>query len=99
MAKKKKNNENKNTIKTTIIRNATPIEETLGWIGMLLIVLSYGLNSLLIMQVTSLTYILMNIFGSAAVFWISWRKRTYQPAALNAIWTLIGLIALVRLFM
>ncbi len=73
-------------------------DETIGWIGMSLIVLAYALNMFGVTAATSIMYLTMNILGSLGVVYISLKKKTYQPGVLNIIWAIIAAIALLRIF-
>jgi hypothetical protein len=75
------------------------ISETIGWIGISLILVAYILNMFEILGVDSITYLLMNIVGSLGVVYISFKKKAYQPEILNIIWILIALAALVKLLL
>lgn len=73
------------------------VSEIIGWYGAVAIVLAYFLNSFLIVQADSVTYQLLNFTGAIGIVAISLVKRAYQPAALNAIWTIIAAIALFKI--
>lgn len=70
--------------------------EAFGWTGTALILLSYALNIFGALDAHGLLYQLMNLIGAAGVALVSWKKRAYQPAALNGVWLLIALTAIVR---
>ncbi|MBR9701156.1 hypothetical protein GOV11_04795 [Candidatus Woesearchaeota archaeon] len=72
-------------------------EEILGWYGMIVIVGAYFLVSFGLLLVDSILYQVLNATGAAGIFYISFKKRAYQPGALNAIWFMIALVAIVRL--
>jgi hypothetical protein len=75
------------------------IDETIGWIGISLILLAYALNTFGVIDVKSVGYAVMNIFGSLGVVYISFKKKDYQPSVLNAIWALIAIVGLARIFL
>lgn len=72
------------------------IIESLGWIGMALILYAFYASSNGILSPDSRTYQSINLVGSIGLIVVSWVKRAYQPALLNIIWTLISAVALVR---
>ena len=72
--------------------------EIVGWYGAVAIILAYGLVSFGALGATSAVYQLLNVTGAVGIVIISMTKQAYQPAALNAVWTVIGLVALMRLF-
>lgn len=73
------------------------ISEALGWYGTFAILLAYALVSLGGVPADSGTYQLLNFTGAIGVGIISVMKKAYQPATLNIVWALIGLIALLRI--
>lgn len=73
------------------------ISEIVGWYGTIAIVTAYGLSSFNIISSQSFLYQLLNVTGAIGIAIISLRKKVYQPAVLNAIWTAIGLVALIKI--
>lgn len=73
--------------------------EIVGWYGMFAIVLAYALLSFNVLAANSIPYQMLNLTGAAGIVVISFMKRAYQPAALNAIWTVIAIIALLQIFL
>ena len=73
------------------------VDETIGWIGIALILAAYSLNMFEVMGVDSISYLLMNIIGSLGVVYISLKKKAYQPEVLNIVWILIALVAMIKL--
>lgn len=71
------------------------IDETIGWLGISLILIAYALNMFGILSPENIIYLVMNILGSLGVVYISLKKKTYQPGVLNIIWAIIALIALI----
>lgn len=71
--------------------------EIIGWYGTGAIVGAYFLNSFGLLSTTSWIYQGLNFTGAIGIVVVSLAKRAYQPAALNAIWTVIALVALVRI--
>ncbi len=73
--------------------------ELYGWYGMAAIVLAYALVSFSVISATGLTYQILNGTGALGIVLVSIRKKAYQPAALNLIWTLIAVIAIIQLLL
>lgn len=73
------------------------LSEIVGWYGTVAIVGAYGLSSFNVISSQSFLYQLLNVTGAIGIAIISLRKKTYQPAVLNIIWTIIGLIALIKM--
>lgn len=72
------------------------LEEIIGWYGAVALIGAYALNSFGVLAATGIAYQVLNVTGAIGIVYISIRKRAYQPAALNAIWTVIGIVALAR---
>jgi len=70
--------------------------EATGWLGASLILLAYGLISAGKIEARSLTYQLLNIFGSAGFVVNSSWNGAIPSAALNIVWMGIGLVTLLR---
>ncbi|HLG25902.1 MAG TPA: hypothetical protein VI588_03915 [Candidatus Gracilibacteria bacterium] len=73
------------------------IDEIIGWYGAVAIVGAYALLSFGVFAADSLIYQLLNATGAVGVTYISYKKRAYQPAALNAIWTVIAAVAILQI--
>ena len=71
--------------------------ELFGWYGMIAIVLAYALVSFSVLQPTDLIYQLLNGTGALGIVLVSFHKRAYQPGVLNIIWTLIALVAIIKI--
>lgn len=80
-----------------IIKMNQLIDETIGWIGTVLILTSYTLVSFGILTPTNIINYLMNIIGSIGILYISFKKGAYQPGVLNIVWAAIALIGLIGL--
>ena len=74
----------------------TPLwSEVLGWLGTLAILGAYMGTSLGWFE-QGRAYQLLNLFGAIGVGQVCWLRRTWQPFALEAVWGLIALTALLR---
>lgn len=73
-----------------------PWVDTLGWIGVILILGAYALLSFGVIGPT-LSFQVPTLLGSLAVAIEAWIKRDKQPAILNFIFAAIALIAIFRL--
>ncbi len=77
----------------------TQIIEIAGWIGAAFILVAYGLLSLDIIAGDSYVYHLSMLIGSAGLAAITYYRRTFQPFVVNALFSVIAVIALIRLIM
>jgi hypothetical protein len=65
----------------------------LGWIGITLILVAYGLLSFDLIPKGDL-YDILNLIGALLVIVDAFDDRAYPPAVLNVIWFLVALISL-----
>lgn len=68
--------------------------ELIGWYGAFAVLLAYALASFGMIATKGLPYQFLNLTGSFGIIVVSFRKKAYQPIALNIIWMLIALIAI-----
>lgn len=73
--------------------------EIVGWYGAIAIMLAYGLVSFGILDAKTVTYQLLNVTGAVGIVVVSMTKNAYQPAALNVVWTVIGVVALMGILL
>lgn len=73
--------------------------EIFGWYGTIAIISAYFLNSFGVLSSADVLYQLLNISGAIGIVLISFKKQAYQPMILNIIWTIIGTLALVKIFL
>ncbi|HUV46924.1 MAG TPA: hypothetical protein VMW29_02200 [Candidatus Bathyarchaeia archaeon] len=71
--------------------------EIIGWYGTIAIIGAYALLSFNLISSQSAIYQLLNVTGAVGIVIISLKKKVYQPAVLNIIWTVIGMVALLQL--
>ena len=68
-----------------------------GRYGTVAIVSAYVLVSFSVLEPTSVSYQLLNLSGALGIVTLSLYKKVYQTAALNIIWLLIALAAIVKI--
>lgn len=73
--------------------------EVAGWYGTIVIVGAYALTSFGILKTSDLLYELLNLTGALGIVVESLSKKDYQPGVLNIIWTLIALIAILKILL
>lgn len=71
--------------------------ETMGWIGVILIVGAYALNTFSLIETHSLVYALLNIIGSLGIAIDAWFVKNYQPVVLNGVWMFIAIVNIIRI--
>ena len=75
------------------------IDEAIGWYGAIALMGAYFLVSFGYVLADSVVYQTLNITGALGIVWISFVKTAYQSAVLNIVWAIIGITALVRMFL
>jgi chromate transport protein ChrA len=73
------------------------IIETIGWYGPVALILAYALVNFDAIKADSYVFQLLNLTGAIAIIVISAAKRVYQSVVLNIFWSIIAIVALVRL--
>ena len=73
--------------------------EILGWIGVLFVLCSYALLATNIIDGNSWMYHALVLTGSTFVAAISYKKRVFQPMVLNVCFSVLALLALVRIIL
>ena len=77
--------------------NKKIFDEIIGWYGAIAIILAYALLSFNIIVSKSIVYQLLNATGAIGIVYISFKKKAYQPGVLNIIWTIIAIVAIIRI--
>lgn len=75
------------------------IAEVIGWVGVLCVLCAYILLSFEVFIASDLIYQALNIVGGFGIMHSSFVKKNYQPVALNAIWTLVAVIAVLKILL
>jgi hypothetical protein len=70
--------------------------EILGWMGSLLIVTVYGLNSYQKIKSDSLLFYALNILGGIFLIVYSVNKAAYANTFVNIVWVVIAIPALIN---
>ncbi|HSX05109.1 MAG TPA: hypothetical protein VLF69_01425 [Candidatus Saccharimonadales bacterium] len=83
--------------KVKIAQHTLSNENVVGWYGVLAILLAYGLLSFKVLQADSLPYQLLNLTGAGGIIYETAAKKDIQPVALNIVWGLVALVAIIRI--
>lgn len=70
--------------------------ELLGWYGAAAIIVAYALSSFSVIETHDAFYQFMNVTGALGIIIVSFKKKAYQPAALNIVWLVIAAIAIIK---
>ncbi len=71
--------------------------EVMGWYGTIAILVAYVLVSFSIFTPTSLAYQALNLTGGVGILTNSFLHRAYPPGILNTIWSIIAIIAILKI--
>jgi hypothetical protein len=70
--------------------------DVIGWLGSVLVVLAYGLNSYQKLKSDSVLFYLLNIIGGILLVIYSLHKDALPNVFINAVWIVIAIPALMR---
>jgi len=73
------------------------IAEVFGWVGSFMLLGGYALLSFGIVDSTSLLYHGMLLVGGAGLAVVTYRHRAFQSVTVNVFFTVLAIIAIVRL--
>lgn len=71
--------------------------EIVGWYGAVAILVAYALVSFSIIAPTSFVYQAFNLTGGVGIIINSFMHRAYPPAILNTIWSIIAIVAILKI--
>ena len=74
------------------------ITQVCGWLGMIALLVAYGLNSNKRVTAESATYQLLNLFGVIGVGFNVLYQHAWPALALQVIWGLIAVVALYKIW-
>ena len=72
--------------------------EVLGWIGIILVLLGYGLVVFAVISGDSLLFMGLNLLGAIGIAIDAWEDKNIQPVVLNIIWAVIAVVGVVMHF-
>ncbi len=72
------------------------MSETIGAIGVTLLLLAYLLNVLKVITPDRISYSLLNIIGAGLACYSSWLISFYPFVVLEGVWALVSLIPLIK---
>ncbi|MFZ6799320.1 hypothetical protein [Undibacterium sp. Di24W] len=67
---------------------------SLGWGGGIICLIAYGLNTQQLLASTSLTFLLMNVFGCCCLIYYTYKKQAFANTFLNGVYLLMTMMAL-----
>jgi hypothetical protein len=76
--------------------------EIFGWYGAVAILAAYAGVTFGVLSSNGgggILFQFLNLTGALGLVVVSFYKKTYQPGVLNLVWTLVALVALIRIFL
>jgi len=74
------------------------IIDILGWIGSVLLVAAYALNSYQKIKSDSYTFLILNIVAGLFLIIYSWYYTAFANTFINVVWVIIAVPALIKVF-
>jgi hypothetical protein len=75
------------------------LDQVIQVVGALLILAGFVLAQFRVLRVESMTYLVLNFFGSAILAWLAWDDRQWGFLLLEFVWAVVsawGIVALLR---
>lgn len=79
------------------MKNKKIIDEIIGWYGTIAIIIAFALVSFEILSANNIIYQILNLSGATGIVYISFKKKAYQPGVLNIVWSIIAIIAIIKI--
>lgn len=80
------------------ISNKQLFAEVAGWYGAIAILSAYTLVSFAVIEGNGLWFQVLNLTGALGIIAISTYKKVKQTIVLNIFWSIVAIVALVRIF-
>ena len=71
--------------------------EIIGWVGATEVVIAYALNSNGTLRSDSYLFQLLNLTGAIFLIVRTWFDQSWPSMAINIIWTVVAIVALVKI--
>lgn len=85
--------------KTILGIKPSKFTEFLGWYGMIALIVAYFLVSFSWIEADGIIFQILNLTGGAGLLIVAASKGVLQSVILNLFWAVIGIIAIVRIFL
>jgi hypothetical protein len=73
------------------------LDQVIQVVGALLILAGFVLAQFHVLRVESMTYLVLNFFGSAILAWLAWVDRQWGFLLLEFVWALVSAWGIVQL--
>jgi hypothetical protein len=70
--------------------------DIVGWVGSILVIAAYGLNSYQKLKSDSLTFVLLNFIGGVFLIIYTYYYAAFANTFINVVWVLIAIPALYK---
>ncbi len=71
--------------------------DVIGWAGVIAILTAYILLNFNFLTTKNLVYQILNLTGSCAILFESYKKKDYEPVILHLVWAIIAIIIMIRI--
>ncbi len=71
-------------------------KDIIGWVGVLLVLCAFILITLGTISSKDMLYGILNAVGALGIIISSYKKKDFQPVALNVVWLLVAMIGIIR---
>lgn len=71
--------------------------DIIGWIGAVEVIAAYGLNSNGQLTADNPVFQLLNLSGAIFLIANTWYNKAYPSMVINIIWTVIAIVALIKM--
>jgi len=73
------------------------LDQVIQVVGALLILAGFVLAQFKVLRVESMTYLVLNFFGSAILAWLAWVDRQWGFLLLETVWAIVSALGIVQL--
>jgi hypothetical protein len=71
--------------------------DIIGWIGSIMLIAAYGLNSYQKIKSDSFLFLTLNVVAGLLLIIYTWYKEAFANTFLNVVWVIIAIPALIKL--
>ncbi len=73
------------------------MDQVIQVVGALLILAGFVLAQFRVLRVESMTYLMLNFFGSAILAWLAWDDRQWGFLLLEFVWAIVSAFGVIQL--
>ena len=73
------------------------MDQVIQVVGAVLILAGFVLAQFRVLRVESMTYLVLNFFGSAILAWLAWDDRQWGFLLLEFVWAIVSAVGIIQL--